>query len=216
MALDTATVTRETTGDQPLLAATQLKGIAVVCYKPPFSLLPMCVATCEDFICVGFSEGSLRLFNYYQIELKHMTDKSTKNNAITCLDIQRLEKNQNLYVVCGHAKGHISLFEIVKGLQSRQDDMPQQEAKIEHKHRKTVDDVHKAGVIQVRFVGDLRKERVVASCDVDGKVCITTFIDSYVAYRTSTQIINGVRIGPAFSIKYCNHLLMKLQRAAPV
>ena len=114
-----------------------------------------------------------------------------------------------MYIVCGHAKGHISLFEIVKGLSVE----PQPDVKIEHKHRKTVDDVHKAGVIQVRFVGDLRKERVVASCDVDGKVCITTFIDSYVAYRTSTQVLNApIQIGPAFSIRYCNHLLMKLER----
>jgi hypothetical protein len=198
--------------DEQLMAATPLKGIASAIYKPPYSLLPMCIGSCEDFVCVGFSEGSLRLFNFQQTELKQMTDKSVKNNAITCLDIQRLEKTQNLYIVCGHAKGHISLFEIVKFSQVESGDL-----KIESKHRKTVDDVHKAGVIQVRFIGDLRKERVVASCDVDGKVCITTFIDSYVAYRTSTQVLQApIKIGPAFSIRYCNHLLMKLDRPEPV
>lgn len=38
-------------------------------------------------------------------------------NAVTCLDIKRIESTNNIYVISGHMKGHIALYEI-KGLLS--------------------------------------------------------------------------------------------------
>jgi len=44
-----------------------------------------------------------------------LIDKSVKGNAVISLDIKRCDKNQNIFVVCGHDKGHVTIYE-VKGL----------------------------------------------------------------------------------------------------
>ncbi len=64
---------------------------------------------------IGSSDGSCRLFDAAEQEIKVLFEKSLKQNGATSLDIMRLLEEKNLFVVTGHAKGHIALYEI-KGL----------------------------------------------------------------------------------------------------
>lgn len=64
---------------------------------------------------MGTTDGAVRLYDSSETELKFLTDRSTKGNPVTCLDIKRVDKNNNVFVVCGHQRGHISFYEI-KGL----------------------------------------------------------------------------------------------------
>jgi hypothetical protein len=51
------------------------------------------VAAIEDFIAIGSSDGSVRLFDQSEQEIKALVDKTVKGNPVTCLDIKRLDKN---------------------------------------------------------------------------------------------------------------------------
>jgi WD40 repeat protein len=78
--------------------------------------VPYCIAALEDFIAIGSSDGSVRLFDSHnETELKCLSQNSMKNNAVTCLDIKRVKGNNLLHVIAGHAKGQVVLYEI-KGL----------------------------------------------------------------------------------------------------
>jgi len=44
-----------------------------------------------------------------------LNEKSTKGNAVTCLDIKRIGEKKDIFVVAGHAKGQVSIY-IIKGL----------------------------------------------------------------------------------------------------
>ena len=77
--------------------------------------LPSSIAALEDFIAIGSSDGSVRLFDQAEQEIKTLTDKSIRQNAVTCLDFKRIGASRHIYVVSGHSKGHVSLYEI-KGL----------------------------------------------------------------------------------------------------
>ena len=77
--------------------------------------VPYSIAAVEDFIAIGSSDGSVRLFDHSEQEIKTLFDKSVKAQAVTCLDIKRIDKNNNIFVVSGHQKGHLAIYEI-KGL----------------------------------------------------------------------------------------------------
>ena len=57
----------------------------------------------------------MRLFDHSEQEIKTLIDKSVQSNGVTCLDIKRVDKSQNIFVVSGHVKGHIAIYEL-KGL----------------------------------------------------------------------------------------------------
>lgn len=68
--------------------------------------VPYCMAALEDFIAIGSSDGSVRLFDANtENELKIITTKEVKGNAVTCLDIKRVRGDHLLHVIAGHAKG---------------------------------------------------------------------------------------------------------------
>jgi WD40 repeat protein len=77
--------------------------------------VPYSIAAVEDFIAIGSSDGSVRLFDHSEQEIKTLIDKSVQSNGVTCLDIKRVDKSQNIFVVSGHVKGHIAIYEL-KGL----------------------------------------------------------------------------------------------------
>ena len=78
--------------------------------------MPYCIAALEDFIAIGSSDGSVRLFDSHnETELKVIQANNMKNNAVTCVDIKRVKGNNLLHIIVGHAKGQVVLFE-VKGL----------------------------------------------------------------------------------------------------
>ena len=77
--------------------------------------VPFSIAALEDFIIIGSSDGSVRLFDTNEIEIRVLFEKGLKGNGVTSLDIMRLKEDRNLFVVTGHAKGHVALYEI-KGL----------------------------------------------------------------------------------------------------
>ena len=77
--------------------------------------VPYSIAALEDFIAIGSSDGSVRLFDQSEQEIKTLIDKSIKQSAVTCLDFKRIGPDQHIYVVSGHIKGQVSLYEI-KGL----------------------------------------------------------------------------------------------------
>lgn len=74
--------------------------------------VPYSIAALEDFIAIGSSDGSVRLFDHSEQEIKSLFDKSVKANAATCIDIKRIGPNKNIYIVSGHIKGHLALYEI--------------------------------------------------------------------------------------------------------
>lgn len=68
--------------------------------------VPYCVAALEDFIAIGSSDGSVRLFDAHsENEIKIITTKEMKGNAVTCVDLKRCKGDHTLYVIAGHAKG---------------------------------------------------------------------------------------------------------------
>ena len=93
----------------------------------------------------------------------------------------------------------------VKGLVIRKYTSPTtQQPSHEAKHRKTLDDVHKSQVTQVKFIGDFTKEIMAISCDVNGTICLTTFSDTYFMYRASTTAIKVPVTAPVVCLSYCN------------
>ena len=78
--------------------------------------VPYCIAALEDFIAIGSSDGSVRVFDQRdEAEIKALTTKDLKSNAVYSVDLKRVKGSNLLYVVAGHAKGNVSLYEI-KGL----------------------------------------------------------------------------------------------------
>jgi WD40 repeat protein len=68
--------------------------------------VPYCVASLEDFIAIGSSDGSVRLFDSKsEQEIKALTTKDMKSNPVQCLDIKRARGSNLLYIIAGHAKG---------------------------------------------------------------------------------------------------------------
>lgn len=47
-----------------------------------------------------------------------LTDKSVQGSAVTCMDIKRFASSGNIYVISGHNKGQVAIYEI-KGLLSQ-------------------------------------------------------------------------------------------------
>lgn len=76
---------------------------------------PTCISCLEDYIALGFADGSVRLYDSAERELKVLSDKSTKGFEVTCIDMKRVDKAQNVFVLCGHNKSQLSVYEI-KGL----------------------------------------------------------------------------------------------------
>lgn len=78
--------------------------------------VPYSIAALEDYIAIGSSDGSVRLFDVFtQNEIKSIIGKDVKNNAVTCLDLKRVKGSNLLHLITGHAKGQVVLYEI-KGL----------------------------------------------------------------------------------------------------
>jgi len=80
--------------------------------------VPYCIAALEDFIAIGSSDGSVRLFDSTEKEIRFLFDKGLKGNAVTCMDVMRIGVERNIFVVTGHTKGQVALYEI-KGLSQR-------------------------------------------------------------------------------------------------
>jgi WD40 repeat protein len=65
--------------------------------------VPYCIAALEDFIAIGSSDGSVRLFDSQsEQEYKVLTTNHLKGNAVTCLDIKRVKGSNLLHIVAGH------------------------------------------------------------------------------------------------------------------
>ena len=77
--------------------------------------VPYSISALEDIVAIGSSDGFVRIFDHSEQEIKVLTDKSVKGNAVTCLDIKRIGEKKDIYVCAGHAKGHVSIY-IIKGL----------------------------------------------------------------------------------------------------
>ena len=77
--------------------------------------VPYSIAALEDILAVGSSDGLIRLFDNSEQEIKVLSDKSVNGNAVTCLDMKRVGDKKDIYVIAGHAKGHVSVY-CIKGL----------------------------------------------------------------------------------------------------
>lgn len=164
--------------------------------------MPYCIAALEDFIAIGSSDGSVRLFDANsENELKIITTKEVKGCAVTCVDIKRVRGDNLLHVVAGHAKGQVVLYE-VKGL-------PRQETKkllnlITFRTLKTVTDTHIGQMIQVKFYGDFgssSRNINVASCDIHGTVYLSKYFDNVIGYACTQRCFWRKRLnGPAYII----------------
>ena len=77
--------------------------------------VPYSITALEDILAIGSSDGSVRVFDNSEQEIKVLSDKSVAGNAVTCIDMKRIGDKKDIYVVAGHAKGHVSVY-IIKGL----------------------------------------------------------------------------------------------------
>ena len=67
--------------------------------------MPYSIAAFEDFIAIGSSDGSVRLFDHSEQEITILQDKKIKASAVTCLDIKRIGREKHIYIAAGHMKG---------------------------------------------------------------------------------------------------------------
>jgi hypothetical protein len=174
--------------------------------------VPYSIAALEDFIAIGSSDGSVRLFDQNEQEIKTLMDKSTKQNAVTCLDFKRIGPQKHIYVASGHIKGQVALYEI-KGLlqqeelQARQNQVDAFTAlekdifgNVSFKHKKTVDDIHATTVVSIKFVGDFRNELSVISSDLRGVVYMSTFDCGRLFCSVNKKCLWTKRLGAAYSL----------------
>jgi len=169
--------------------------------------VPYSIAALEDLLAVGSSDGSVRIFDHNEREIKTLVDKQVKSQAVTSLDIKRLKENRNIYVVSGHAKGHIVLYEI-KGLlvdrlgykEVMKDVRDELLGNISFKHCKTIDDIHKTTVLQVKFVGDFRRDLQVISCDLNGIVYLTGFEEGLFSFNARKECLMKKRLNSVYSL----------------
>ena len=105
--------------------------------------MPYCIASLEDFIAIGSSDGSVRIFDQRdEAEIKALTTKDLKSNAVYSVDIKRVKGSNLLHVIAGHSKGNVSLYEM-KGLQKFDSGQNSNLLNtITFKHLKTVSDTH--------------------------------------------------------------------------
>ena len=74
--------------------------------------MPYSIAALEDFIAIGSSDGSVRLFDHTEQEITVLTDKKVKGYAVTCIDFKRVGEDKHIYVVTGHMNGYIAIYKI--------------------------------------------------------------------------------------------------------
>lgn len=74
--------------------------------------VPYAVAALEDFIAIGSSDGSVRLFDHSEQEITILRDKKIKNSAVTCIDMKRIGREKHIYIGAGHMKGQVVLYKV--------------------------------------------------------------------------------------------------------
>ena len=144
--------------------------------------MPYSIGAIEDFIAIGSSDGSVRLFDHSEQEICMLTDKKVKSSAVTCLDIKRIGPEKIVYIVSGHMKGQIAVYK-VEGLLEQQEFLFRQNTEnpflkaqadltsnIKPRHCKTLDDLHDTTISCIKFVGDLTEQIQVISGDIKGNV----------------------------------------------
>lgn len=77
--------------------------------------VPYSIAALEDIIAIGSSDGSVRVFDNSEQEVKVLTEKKLANMAVTCLDMKRIGEKKEIFVCSGHSKGQICIY-MIKGL----------------------------------------------------------------------------------------------------
>lgn len=85
--------------------------------------MPYSLAALEKYVAIGSSDGSVRFFDEHEKELKIVTDKSVKNSAVSCIDMKRIKHN-NIFIVSGHVKGQISMYELKTVIFKGSEDQP--------------------------------------------------------------------------------------------
>ena len=144
--------------------------------------VPYSIASLEDFIAIGSSDGSVRLFDHSEQEITILTDKKVKGVPVTCLDMKRIGEEKHIYIVSGHMKGQVAVYKI-EGLLEQQEFLARQNTdnpfikaqdnllgNISVKHCKTLDDLHPTTISCISFVGDLTAQIQVISGDVKGLI----------------------------------------------
>lgn len=71
---------------------------------------------------------------------------------------------------------------------------------VSFKHQKTIDDLHTATVIQIKFCGDLQKDIQVISCDVSGTGQVTTFTAGMLSFNVNKQLLMKTRLGAVYTL----------------
>ena len=129
--------------------------------------VPYAVAALEDFIAIGSSDGSVRLYDNNEQEITILMDKKIKASAVTCLDIKRIGPQKHIYVCSGHMKGQVVLYKI-EGLLEQSEHIARQQSdnifikaqvsffgNLSVKHIKTISDKHDTTISCIKFMGDL-------------------------------------------------------------
>lgn len=117
------------------------------------------------------------------------------------MDLKRVRGSNMLYIIAGHAKGQVVLYE-VKGLPLN--DKKKLINMISFRTLKTIQDTHNGQIIQVKFYGDFNnttKYLNVVSCDINGTVYLCRYFDNVLGYTCNKQCFWRKRLnGPAYVI----------------
>ena len=98
------------------------------------------------------------------------------------MDLKRVRGSNMLYIIAGHAKGQVILYE-VKGLP--RNDKKKLINMVSFRTLKSISDTHKGQIIQVKFYGDFTegtKNLHVVSCDINGTVYLCRYFDNVLGY----------------------------------
>ena len=163
--------------------------------------MPYSIASLEDFIAIGSSDGSVRLFDNSEQEICILSDKKVKGVPVTCLDMKRIGEDKNIFVVSGHMKGQLAIYKI-EGLLEQQEFLARQNTdnpflkaqdnllgNIHVKHCKTLDDLHPLTISCIKFVGDLTAQIQVISGDVKGLIHLTEFRDGTFRFKATSYCL---------------------------
>ena len=176
--------------------------------------VPYSIAALEDILAIGSSDGSVRLFDNSEQEIKVLSDKSVKGHAVTCLDMKRIGDKKDIFVAAGHAKGQISMY-IIKGLFQQAEFLARQNSNsnvyklqdnlfgnVQAKHCKTIDDISKSTIVTIKFVGEFNsiKDINVLTSDLQGAVFLSTFSDGIFTFSCNKVCIMRNRLGPSYSL----------------
>ena len=162
--------------------------------------VPYCCAVCDDLILIGFSDGSVFVYDQDEAPLRHLKDKSVKNSSVVSMDVTMSDSGVTI-LATGHQKGQVAIWEISDS------------RNLTGKHIKSQETCFRQAVVCLKFYGTSYEDdyntsskpcyRVIAS-DLEGEVYLIWFLETAVLkirkISAHAQLLMKPSAGGFFSI----------------